>query len=142
MLTILHVEDDPNDARLLQETIDANGCDIEVSLASNGERAFESLLARDVDGDVPDLILLDYHLPDLTGKEVLQRLKNHPDLRRIPVVVFSDDDTEGTIRTMYDAHANAYVMKPDTLDGYEEMVEGLEQFWGGVSELAPVGTKG
>lgn len=142
MLTILHVEDDPRDARLLQETIDANGCDIEICLASNGQRAFDALLARDVDGAVPDLILLDYNLPDLTGEEVLLRLKNHPELRRIPVVVFSDDDTERTIHTMYDAHANAYIMKPDTLDGYEQMVDSLEQFWGGVSELPRVETNG
>lgn len=141
-LTILHVEDNPRDARLLQETINGAGCDIEVCLASNGQGAFETLLDRDVHGGVPDLILLDCHLPDISGEEVLHRLKNHPELRRIPVVVFSDDDTERTIRTMYDAHANAYVMKPDTLDGYQQMVDSLEQFWGGVSELSPVETKG
>lgn len=141
MLTILHVEDDPRDAKLLQETIDGAGSDIEVSLASNGQRAFDALLARDVDGDVPDLILLDYHLPDLSGQEVLHRLKNHPDLCRIPVVVFSDSDTERTIRTMYDAHANAYIVKPDTLDGYEQIVDSLELFWGSVSELPRVEAK-
>ncbi len=60
----------------------------------------------------PDLILLDLHLPDLTGEEVLRRL--HKDLRTndIPVIVLSADATPGLADVLVKAGAHAYLSKP------------------------------
>jgi CheY-like chemotaxis protein len=60
----------------------------------------------------PDLILLDQHLPDLPGEEVLRRLKETPETRHIPVVMISADATAGRVDRLLAAGAHAYLPKP------------------------------
>ena len=60
----------------------------------------------------PHLILLDLHLPDVPGNEVLRRLRGDPETREIPVVVISTDATPGQIRRLLAAGAQAYLTKP------------------------------
>src|SRR5256884_9230846 len=63
----------------------------------------------------PDLILLDLHLPDLPGQEVLRRLLDQPRTRGIPVLILSADATPGHVERLLAARAPAYLTKP--LDG-------------------------
>lgn len=58
------------------------------------------------------LVLLDLHLPDLGGEEVLQRLRDDPATASIPVVIVSADATPGQIRRLLTAGAAAYLTKP------------------------------
>jgi CheY-like chemotaxis protein len=60
----------------------------------------------------PDLVLLDLHLPDITGEEVLRRLRGASETSHIPVVVISADTTPGQIKRLLSAGANAYLTKP------------------------------
>jgi CheY-like chemotaxis protein len=60
----------------------------------------------------PDLILLDQHLPDVPGVEVLHRLKAHPHSRDIPVVVVSADATKRQVDRLRELGAADYLTKP------------------------------
>jgi len=60
----------------------------------------------------PELILLDQHLPDVTGADVLHRLRADPSTRAIPVVVVSADATPGQVRRMLEIGAADYLTKP------------------------------
>jgi CheY-like chemotaxis protein len=60
----------------------------------------------------PDVILLDLHLPDLQGDEVLRRLRADPDTRGIPVIMISADATAGRTARLIEAGARAYLTKP------------------------------
>ncbi len=60
----------------------------------------------------PDAILLDSHLPDISGFEVLERLRADPATTAIPVVVLSADATEGQMERMLAAGAREYLTKP------------------------------
>ena len=60
----------------------------------------------------PDLILLDLHLPDLPGWEVLSRLQRHDSTREIPVVIISADATSRQRKRLMAAGARAYLTKP------------------------------
>jgi CheY-like chemotaxis protein/anti-sigma regulatory factor (Ser/Thr protein kinase) len=60
----------------------------------------------------PDLVLLDLHLPDLTGEEVLRMLRNQTETAQIPVVIVSADATPGAVRRLLDQGAQAYLTKP------------------------------
>ena len=60
----------------------------------------------------PDVILLDLHLPDLHGSEVLHRLKADPRTRSIPVIVLSADGTPGQGQRLVEAGARAFLTKP------------------------------
>jgi CheY-like chemotaxis protein len=79
-------------------------------------------LARD---HAPDLILLDQHLPDLTGTEVLHRLKANPETRTIPVVIVSADATPGQVRRMRDRGAADYLTKPLDIPRFLRVLEGV-----------------
>ena len=71
-------------------------------------------LARD---NQPDLVLLDVHLPDIDGEEVLARLKRDPATRDIPVVVLSADATTTQSDRLIEAGASAYLTKPIDVTG-------------------------
>jgi CheY-like chemotaxis protein len=60
----------------------------------------------------PDWILLDLHLPDLPGEEVLRRLLADPRTKHIPVTVVSADATPGQISRLIAGGANDYLTKP------------------------------
>src|SRR5439155_517021 len=60
----------------------------------------------------PDLILLDLHLPDIGGEEVLSRLRSDPKVEDVPVIVLSADATPGQIERLRARGANAYLTKP------------------------------
>ena len=60
----------------------------------------------------PALVLLDLHLPDISGEDVLQELKARPETTAIPVVVMSADATEGRQARLVDAGAADYLSKP------------------------------
>ena len=81
----------------------------------------------------PDVVLLDLHLPDLPGAEVLRRLRADPRTASIPVVVVSADATPASVERLRQAGADAYVTKP--LD-VEEFLRVVGQFVPG-AEAAP-----
>jgi CheY-like chemotaxis protein len=60
----------------------------------------------------PDIILLDLHLPDLPGAEILRRLRANPTTHDVPVIVISADATPSQIRKLLDQGADAYLTKP------------------------------
>ncbi|HVA08924.1 MAG TPA: response regulator, partial [Acidimicrobiales bacterium] len=60
----------------------------------------------------PDLVLLDLHLPDMTGSDVLQQLRDDPGTTNVPVVVVSADATAAQVRRLRSNGAMAYFTKP------------------------------
>jgi signal transduction histidine kinase/ActR/RegA family two-component response regulator len=71
----------------------------------------------------PDLILLDQHLPDVTGAEVLHRLRADPETSAIPVVVVSADATPGQVRRMREIGAADYLAKPLDLSRFLQVLD-------------------
>ncbi|MES2960672.1 MAG: CHASE domain-containing protein [Pseudomonadota bacterium] len=82
----------------------------------------------------PSLILLDMHLPDIDGLELLRHLRAHPDTAEIPVIVVSADATEGRIGEALAAGATHYLTKPvnvpQFLAALDEMLEQLDTLFG------------
>lgn len=65
-----------------------------------------------IEEHMPDLVLLDLHLPDMSGLEALRILRSNPATAQIPVIMVSADATDGQIRTLLEAGAKAYLTKP------------------------------
>jgi PAS domain S-box-containing protein len=117
--TILYIEDNlPNLA--LIETILADRPEITLISALQGQMGLDLACEHR-----PDLILLDIHLPDMGGAEVLRRLREDPRSARTPVVMVSADATTRTIDELISAGASAYLTKP--LD-VEEFLGTLQRF--------------
>ncbi len=103
---VLYVEDNLANLKLVERVI-AQRPEIEVLPAMQGSLGIE--LARE---HQPILVLLDLHLPDMPGDEVLQRLRDDPATAAIPVVIVSADATQGQVQRLMSAGAVEYLTKP------------------------------
>ena len=103
---VLHIEDNLSNLTLIERVL-SQRAGVEVVAAMYGRLGLE--LARE---HHPVLVLLDLHLPDLSGEEVLQRLRDDPATASIPVVIVSADATPGHVRRLLSAGASAYLTKP------------------------------
>ena len=101
----------------LIEKITARLADVELNSAMQGSLALD--LAR---LHKPALILLDIHLPDMHGDEVLKRLRADAETKDIPVVIMSADATHGQIEHMLSVGANAYLTKPIDVKEFLKMI--------------------
>ena len=116
---ILYVEDNLSNLKLI-EGILARRPWIELLPAMQGGLSLE--LARD---HSPDLILLDLHLPDIGGDEVLRRLRENPATSSIPVIMVSADATQRQIERLLAAGAHAYVTKPINVAEFLNLIDEL-----------------
>ncbi|MBV9934590.1 MAG: response regulator, partial [Actinobacteria bacterium] len=116
---ILYIEDNLSNLRLVERIL-ARDVDIELISAMQGRLGPE--LARE---HQPELILLDLHLPDTTGDEVLRQLRDDPQTASIPVAVVSADATAGQIRRLLAEGAVAYLTKPLDVAELRALVDGL-----------------
>ena len=103
---VLYVEDNQSNIRLVERLLEARP-EVELLTATHGVTGVEMAAQRD-----PDLILLDLHLPDIPGQEVLARVRAQPETSEIPVVVLSADATPVSMDELLDAGADDYLTKP------------------------------
>ena len=115
--TLLYVEDNLANLSLV-ETILLSRPGWQTIPALQGQLGVE--LARE---HVPDVILLDLHLPDIAGEEVLRRLRADVRTRAIPVIVVSADATNASLERLQAAGADAYLTKPLDVDEFLRTVE-------------------
>ncbi len=123
------MEDNAGDIRLTQEALKEIIPKAAIEICKDGKEAFEYLNSNLKTGNLPQLILLDLNLPRMGGLELLELLKSHGDLRRIPIVILTTSTHEQDIKTSYDLHANCYLTKPIELDHFLKVVESLNNFW-------------
>ena len=129
---LLVVEDDPGYRYLVQRAFSARGEETrwELTTAKDGEEALQALFEEEGErARLPDLILLDWNLPKVSGNEVLRRVKRDQARRRIPVLVFSSSTSDKDIRAAYEEHANGNIVKPSGIDALDAVVERIERFW-------------
>ncbi|MDQ6939976.1 MAG: response regulator [Verrucomicrobiota bacterium] len=103
---ILYIEDNLSNLTLIEQLLIDEPA-VHLITAMQGQLGLD--LARQ---HLPDLILLDLHLPDLPGWEVLARLQNDKVTAGIPVVVISADATARQIERLLTAGARSYLTKP------------------------------
>ena len=75
------------------------------------------------------LILLDLNLPDMTGIDILQKIKADQHTKRSPVVVLTTTDDEREIQRCYDLGANVYITKPVNYEGFANAIRQLGLFF-------------
>jgi CheY-like chemotaxis protein len=127
------IEDDPGHARLIERNIRRAGVNNEIIALTNGTDALEYLLGPDGSGDVSQqrhlLVLLDLNLPDMSGIDILQKIKANPHVRRSPVVVLTTTDDQREIQRCYDLGCNVYITKPVSYDGFASAIRQLGLFF-------------
>ncbi|MEV4131519.1 response regulator [Dactylosporangium sp. NPDC049742] len=138
-IEVLLVEDDPGDVLMTQEAFEEHKVRNKLNVVQDGEEALAYLRREGPHADAPrpDLILLDLNLPRVDGRQVLQAIKEDPDLRRIPVVVLTTSQADEDILRSYSLHANAYVTKPVDFDSFIAVVRQIDEFFVSVVKLPP-----
>jgi CheY-like chemotaxis protein len=130
-IEILLVEDNPDDARTTMEALREGKIHNKIHLVEDGVEALRFLhrQGKHADAPRPDLILLDLSLPRLGGLEVLAQIKDHDDLRQIPVVIMTGSRRDEDVLKAYHHHANCYVTKPVDVEQFLGIVHKIEDFW-------------
>jgi chemotaxis family two-component system response regulator Rcp1 len=136
-IEVLLVEDSPGDVRLTREALKDAKVHISLHVATDGIEAM-AFLAREgthASAPRPDLILLDLNLPKKDGREVLKEIKESPTLATIPVVILTTSAASVDVMNSYRLHANCYITKPVSLDGFLKVVQSIDNFWLSVVKL-------
>ena len=138
---ILLVDDNPSDVRLTLEAFKDAKLANNVNVAGDGVEALEYLrrVGKYAGAAKPDLVLLDLNMPKKDGREVLEEVKNDPDLRRIPIVVLTTSKAEADIFKSYDLHVNCYMQKPVDYNEFVRMLRLIADFWFTAVALPPNG---
>lgn len=130
--TILLVEDNADDEQLTLRAMRQSEVPNMIRVARDGAEALEHIFGTP-NGRLPDLVLLDLKLPKVSGLEVLQRLRNDPRTRSMPVVVLTSSDEEKDIVESYSLGANSYIRKPVDFDEFMDAVRQLGLYWLGMN---------
>jgi CheY-like chemotaxis protein len=130
-IEILLVEDNPGDVRLTIEALREGKVLNRLTVARDGEEAMAALRrqGRFANARRPDIILLDLNLPKKDGREVLEEIKEDPNLMVIPVVILTTSQDEQDVLKSYKLHANCYITKPVDLPQFLAVVKAIEDFW-------------
>lgn len=133
-LTILMADDDADDRLLAHDALAECQLEAELRCVENGEELLDYLFRRGKYSEAtsaprPSLILLDLNMPRKDGREALREIKSTPELRRIPVVVFTTSKADTDIGQIYDLGANSFISKPVSFEALVNVMRLLGQYW-------------
>jgi DNA-binding response OmpR family regulator len=132
-VTIIMIEDDEGHARLIEKNIRRAGVNNQIIPFTNGTDAVNYLMGPDGSGEVSArrqlLVLLDLNLPDMTGVDILEKVKSNIHTKRSPVVVLTTTDDEREIQRCYDLGANVYITKPVEYESFANAIRQLGLFF-------------
>ena len=132
-VTIIMIEDDEGHARLIERNIRRSGVNNEIIPFTNGTEAVNYLFGKD--GSAVErkgqalLILLDLNLPDMTGIDILKRVKENKQLNSTPVVVMTTTDDSHEIKRCYELGCNVYITKPVNYESSANAIRQLGLFF-------------
>ena len=136
---ILIAEDDADDRFLFKTAFEEKGYRDKIEFVENGIELWKFLenisQKPSKERTYPSFILLDLNMPKKDGREVLREIKQHPEFKKIPVVVFTTTNSENEVKRCYELGANTYVVKPVSFDSLLKVVEEIRMYW---QNAAPV----
>ena len=130
---IVMVEDDDGHAKLIERNIRRAGVNNEIVAFADGTNALRFLFGPDGSGEASAkrhlLVLLDLNLPDMTGVDILAKIKSNPHLKRSPVIVLTTTDDRAEIQRCYDLGCNAYITKPVNYENFANAIRQIGLFF-------------
>ena len=130
--TILVAEDDPNDQFFIQRALKKPGFQAQVRFVNDGEQTIAYLSALGKSGcqfPKPDVMFVDLRMPKINGFELLEWMRKNGLCQRILTVVVSSSNLQEDIDKAYDLGANAYLVKPATLQDYVTVFRATGEFF-------------
>ena len=131
-VSILLVEDDPNDAELIRLAFEEFNFVNQMEIVEDGEQALRYLLGDQETPpaqNLPRLILLDLKLPKIGGIRVLEAIRNHETTRNLVVVVMTSSAEDEDLQACYDLGVNSYIVKPLDFHQFVEVSKQVGFYW-------------
>lgn len=141
-VVLLIADDDVDDRDMIKDAFSENRLLNELKFVSDGEELMDYLLRQGryespEQSPRPGLILLDLNMPKKDGREALREIKNHPELKSIPIVVLTTSKAEEDIFRTYDLGVNSFITKPVKFDALVEVTKDIGRYWFQIVELPP-----
>jgi CheY-like chemotaxis protein len=138
-IIILMADDDDDDYMLTQKALKKSKLLNTLCRVSDGEELLEYLRGEGryegVACERPGVILLDLNMPKKDGREALKDIKSDPNLRDIPVVVFTTSKAEEDVYRSYQLGVNSFITKPVTFQSLIQVMQTLGKYWFEIVEL-------
>ncbi len=133
-------DDDSDDCMLMQNAVHQVFASHNFQCLPDGQELMDYLLRRGIYEDTkkypaPDLVFLDINMPRKDGLAALKEIREHPDLRGIPVLIYTTSDAQEYIDRCYKLGANSYITKPMSFDDLVKSVKCLAEYWFTVADL-------
>lgn len=131
---IVLVEDNPEDAEITIRSLKKHHLINELIWLKDGAEALDYLMARgkydarSID-DMPKVVFLDLKLPKVNGTEVLEEIRKHTTLSKIPVVILTSSKEERDVVESYDLGANSYIVKPVEFENFAQAIAEAGFYW-------------
>lgn len=131
---ILLIEDNDADAALLTRAFQKSAPNVAIHRVKSGEDALAYVMGLKKFTDRtrypdPGLVLLDLHLPDLAGLQILNVIRHHKAVARVPVVVLSGVYHEDAVSSAYDAGASSFVVKQFDPAQLDKLARAIVSYW-------------
>jgi len=131
---ILLAEDDENDVLLLERAFHKANLHQSLRIVRDGDQAINYLSGRGEYADrerfpLPFLILLDLKMPGTNGFEVLEWVRNDPELKRLLIVVLTSSHLQADVDRAYELGANSYLIKPVEFGEMVNLIQRFEVYW-------------
>jgi CheY-like chemotaxis protein len=141
-VVLLVAEDDEDDFLLIRRAMQEARLSNEIKWVKDGEELMDYLYARgeygaDGKAPCPGMILLDLNMPRKDGREALLEIKADPELRGIPVIVFTTSGAEEDVIRSYGLGVNSFIQKPVRYDVFVEVVKTFGKYWFEIVTLSP-----
>jgi CheY-like chemotaxis protein len=121
-IRMLLVEDDSDDVQLLQEAMKENNIECEMDVIMEGDKVIPFLNSTN---SLPDIIVMDFNLPKIHGKEVLVSIRSAVAFSSIPLVVLTTSASPHDIQFAQQNGADKFITKPSTIHGFNTAVQDI-----------------
>jgi len=131
-MVILIAEDDAGHFQLIKKNLWLTYVDSDILQFKNGQEVLDFLFKKDTEGYLEDqkqyILLLDIRMPQVDGIEVLKKIKEDEELRKIPVIMLTTTSQASTIKQCYELGCSYYMIKPVNYHHFMEAVQNLGEF--------------
>lgn len=128
--SILIAEDDDDHYLLTCEAFEHAEVAQPLERVKDGEELMMNLFGRlEKSEPLPAVILLDLNMPKKDGREVLREIKEHPGLKKIPVIIMTTSTADSDVHTSYEYGASTFINKPVSFTQLIEMVKVFNRYW-------------
>lgn len=138
--TILLVEDSSNDALMTQRALKKSKVINKVVWVKDGAEAIDYLFTECIEKNspLPQLVMLDIHMPKVNGIEVLHKIRSDERTRWLPVVIFTSSKEEKDLLDSYRLGVNSYICKPIDFNQFSHVVSTVGCYWLLVNQGPPI----